>query len=285
MHVGGVSISSRRQQVGWLTSDACEARATLKQASKGQTRQRKPLYRVAGVRTKVKAAASEEFGQRACQPLRFQTAARRRPTRRLINSTTRRLDGLRRLQSSPVMAIARPVRVLFFAAAVLWCLFLYRAFRPSSGLRGPGERYVNFERDPNLDRSLLKRFPLHSHQYMSDFFFSFLSFSTALQLPENRQGCSSALPTSMRPTLWIPIASMPLSWHLCETPRPMTWSRQCWTWRRHGITSSTTRGPFSTTNPSQKSLRRRPRPRPRPSAITVRRILTLASSHSRSRFS
>ncbi|KAG6004566.1 hypothetical protein E4U21_000950 [Claviceps maximensis] len=49
------------------------------------------------------------------------------------------------------MAIARPVRVLFFAAAVLWCLFLYQVLRPSSGLRGPGERYVNFERDPNLD--------------------------------------------------------------------------------------------------------------------------------------
>lgn len=51
------------------------------------------------------------------------------------------------------MAIARPVRVLLFAAAVLWCFFLYQVFRPSSGLRGPGERYVNFERDPNLDRS------------------------------------------------------------------------------------------------------------------------------------
>jgi mannosyltransferase len=50
------------------------------------------------------------------------------------------------------MAIARPVRVLLFAAAVLWCFFLYQVFRPSSGLRGPGERYVNFERDPNLDR-------------------------------------------------------------------------------------------------------------------------------------
>ncbi|KAG5979360.1 hypothetical protein E4U55_005250 [Claviceps digitariae] len=49
------------------------------------------------------------------------------------------------------MAIARPVRVLFFTAAVLWCFFLYHIFRPSSGLRGPGERYVNFERDPNLD--------------------------------------------------------------------------------------------------------------------------------------
>lgn len=51
------------------------------------------------------------------------------------------------------MAIARPVRVLLFAAAILWCFFLYQVFRPSSGLRGPGERYVNFERDPNLDRS------------------------------------------------------------------------------------------------------------------------------------
>ncbi|KAG5954140.1 hypothetical protein E4U13_008117 [Claviceps humidiphila] len=49
------------------------------------------------------------------------------------------------------MAIARPVRVLFFTAAVLWCLFLYQILRPSSGLHGPGERYVNFERDPNLD--------------------------------------------------------------------------------------------------------------------------------------
>lgn len=52
------------------------------------------------------------------------------------------------------MAIARPVRALMFAAAVLWCFFLYQIFKPSASLHGPGNRYLNFERDPNLDRGL-----------------------------------------------------------------------------------------------------------------------------------
>ncbi|KAF4509672.1 hypothetical protein G6O67_003818 [Ophiocordyceps sinensis] len=49
------------------------------------------------------------------------------------------------------MAVARPVRALGVAVAVLWCLFLYRIFKAPSSVHGPGERYINFERDPNLD--------------------------------------------------------------------------------------------------------------------------------------
>lgn len=64
-----------------------------------------------------------------------------------------------RLPSSPLvgdtaMAVARPVRALGVAVAVLWCLFLYRIFKAPSSVHGPGERYINFERDPNLDRGL-----------------------------------------------------------------------------------------------------------------------------------
>lgn len=50
------------------------------------------------------------------------------------------------------MTVARPVRALIFSAVVLWCFFLYQIFSPSWSLRGPADRYVNFERDPNLDR-------------------------------------------------------------------------------------------------------------------------------------
>ncbi|PFH61283.1 hypothetical protein XA68_17796 [Ophiocordyceps unilateralis] len=50
------------------------------------------------------------------------------------------------------MAIARPVRALAFAAALCWCLVIFRLFKmPSPEIHGPGERYLNFERDPNLD--------------------------------------------------------------------------------------------------------------------------------------
>ncbi|KAM4056066.1 glycolipid 2-alpha-mannosyltransferase [Hirsutella rhossiliensis] len=49
------------------------------------------------------------------------------------------------------MAIARPVRALTITAVVLWFLVLYRIFRAPSSIHGPGERYINFERDPNLD--------------------------------------------------------------------------------------------------------------------------------------
>lgn len=50
------------------------------------------------------------------------------------------------------MAIARPVRALGGLAAILWCFFLYQLLRPSSSYNSPGDRYINFERDPNLDR-------------------------------------------------------------------------------------------------------------------------------------
>ncbi|PHH63463.1 hypothetical protein CDD81_5842 [Ophiocordyceps australis] len=49
------------------------------------------------------------------------------------------------------MAIARPVRALVVAAALASCFFFYQILRTPSPTRGPGERYVNFERDPNLD--------------------------------------------------------------------------------------------------------------------------------------
>ncbi|KAJ4198602.1 putative mannosyltransferase ktr4 [Fusarium falciforme] len=49
------------------------------------------------------------------------------------------------------MTVARPVRALIAVGIILWCFFLFQIFAPSWGLTGPGERYSNFERDPNLD--------------------------------------------------------------------------------------------------------------------------------------
>lgn len=49
------------------------------------------------------------------------------------------------------MTIARPVRLLGTLAVLLWCFFLVQIFFSPWSL-GPGERYTNFERDPNLDR-------------------------------------------------------------------------------------------------------------------------------------
>ena len=52
------------------------------------------------------------------------------------------------------MAMARPVRALLFVAVILWCFFLYQILKPTPTVNGPAERYLNFERDPNLDRKL-----------------------------------------------------------------------------------------------------------------------------------
>lgn len=49
------------------------------------------------------------------------------------------------------MTIARPVRALILVAILLWCFFLYQLLKPSPEFHGPGDRYLNFERDPNLD--------------------------------------------------------------------------------------------------------------------------------------
>jgi mannosyltransferase len=49
------------------------------------------------------------------------------------------------------MAIARPVRALVGLAAVLWCFFLFQMFKPMPEFHGPADRFINFERDPNLD--------------------------------------------------------------------------------------------------------------------------------------
>lgn len=66
------------------------------------------------------------------------------------------------------MAVARPVRALLFLAAALWCLFLYNLFSPMSLERGPGDRYVNFERDPNLDRGFALRLLCHRAVLLTD---------------------------------------------------------------------------------------------------------------------
>jgi mannosyltransferase len=55
------------------------------------------------------------------------------------------------------MAVARPFRALMVLAGLLWCFFVYQIFKPSPSLHGPGERYQNFERDPNLDRESAKQ--------------------------------------------------------------------------------------------------------------------------------
>lgn len=49
------------------------------------------------------------------------------------------------------MAIARPVRVLGLAAAMMWCFFLYQIFKPGSSIKAP-TGIPNNERDPLLDR-------------------------------------------------------------------------------------------------------------------------------------
>ncbi|CVK89739.1 probable alpha-1,2-mannosyltransferase [Fusarium mangiferae] len=49
------------------------------------------------------------------------------------------------------MTVARPVRALIAGGCILWCFFLWQIFAPSWSLRGPGDRYSNFERDPMLD--------------------------------------------------------------------------------------------------------------------------------------
>jgi hypothetical protein len=51
------------------------------------------------------------------------------------------------------MAIARPVRALIGLAVVLWCFFLFQMFKPMPEFHGPADRFINFERDPNLDRT------------------------------------------------------------------------------------------------------------------------------------
>lgn len=50
------------------------------------------------------------------------------------------------------MTIARPLRALIILAILLWCFFVYQLLKPSPEFQGPGDRYLNFERDPNLDR-------------------------------------------------------------------------------------------------------------------------------------
>ena len=51
------------------------------------------------------------------------------------------------------MGLAKPVRALFLAALALWGFVLYVLFvQRGGGILGPSERYVNFERDPNMER-------------------------------------------------------------------------------------------------------------------------------------
>ncbi|KOS18899.1 Glycolipid 2-alpha-mannosyltransferase 2 [Escovopsis weberi] len=49
------------------------------------------------------------------------------------------------------MAIARPVRAMVVVAGLAWVFVLYHFFSPVPGYNNPGDRYINFERDPNLD--------------------------------------------------------------------------------------------------------------------------------------
>jgi hypothetical protein len=52
------------------------------------------------------------------------------------------------------MALARPIRAMLLAAVLLWCSFIYIHILtgPSSGILSKGENYLNFEREPTLDR-------------------------------------------------------------------------------------------------------------------------------------
>lgn len=52
------------------------------------------------------------------------------------------------------MALAKPVRGLLLVAVVLWCIFLWQMFFTSApSISGPEGKNVNFDRDPNLDRT------------------------------------------------------------------------------------------------------------------------------------
>lgn len=65
-------------------------------------------------------------------------------------------DTRSKAQTRATMAIARPVRALFALAALTWCFFIFQLLKPSPEFHGPGDRYLNFERDPNLDRELTR---------------------------------------------------------------------------------------------------------------------------------
>jgi mannosyltransferase len=56
------------------------------------------------------------------------------------------------------MALAKPVRGLLLVAVVLWCIFLWQMFFSSApSISGPEGKNVNFDRDPNLDRTQLPK--------------------------------------------------------------------------------------------------------------------------------
>ena len=49
------------------------------------------------------------------------------------------------------MAIARPVRALALAAALMWCFIIWQIFSPSAPISRPGGAAI-YEPDPNLER-------------------------------------------------------------------------------------------------------------------------------------
>ncbi|RDA86601.1 hypothetical protein CP532_6012 [Ophiocordyceps camponoti-leonardi (nom. inval.)] len=88
------------------------------------------------------------------------------------------------------MAIARPVRALAFAAALCWCLVIFHLIKvPSPEIHGPGERYLNFERDPNLDPTGEPDGPLRraSSRYAADATDSARIPATLLALVRNEE--------------------------------------------------------------------------------------------------
>ena len=88
---------------------------------------------------------------------------------------------------------------------MLWCFFLYQVLKPSSGYNSPGDRYINFERDPNLDR----KSTMHPENQQIDAREHELTAFSTLQLPANLRESLDERRTSMRQTPRTPIESAP----------------------------------------------------------------------------
>lgn len=115
------------------------------------------------------------------------------------------------------MTVARPLRALIIAAVILWCFFLYQMFKPVPEFHGPGDRYINFERDPNLDRESMRPTPRPSRAIAAN-------PGPSIQLPVNQKASSCAHPNDMLLMPRTRTVSRPPSWPSYGTRKSTTWS-------------------------------------------------------------
>lgn len=102
---------------------------------------------------------------------------------------------------------------------MLWCFFLYQVLKPSSGYNSPGDRYINFERDPNLDRKSIYSASEQQIDASEDTLTAFLF----VQLPANPREPSYERRTSMRQTPKTPIEPAPHCLPLSAMKRWTIW--------------------------------------------------------------